>query len=716
MGIIHVLDKHTANLIAAGEVVERPASAVKEMLENSADAGASRITVEIKNGGTSYFRVTDDGVGMSEEDLPRCVLRHATSKIKEPSDLSAIGTYGFRGEALAAIAAVSDLRILTKRREDPIGHVLHIAGGEVLESGEAGCPDGTTIAASDIFRNIPARRKFLKKDSSEASACLAVCEKFALSRPHIAVTLLSDGAEKLRTEGDGILKNAIYSCLGKDFAAKLIPVNYEHEGISVTGYIGKPETARPSRGLQNFFINNRYVRSGTICAALEEGYRAFCPIGKFPAAVLFCTLDPHRVDVNIHPAKTEVKFSEEKAVFETVLFAVRSALNKGTVFERAPARTETDFSKAMTESLGIKKAPTQSTSLYRREDEKKAAVPTEKAESESKNESQTASASVPAFPPAAENVPSVSPMTDMPPTEKVPSVPPVSEVSPTRSAPPAPEAFSAPDFRSAFSDESEGVSDFRSPNPAPNAVHTPNLFGNASEPEPFVRPSLDLSALSVPTPPIHAEEPPAPPSEPIQQTLEPSEPEEQSPRFRVIGECFHTFILVERGDTLYLIDKHAAHERILYEEIKSCSEGRGAQILLEPIRIRLSTEEYAALTENKELFSGTGFLFDDFGEGVILLRSFPEHLEMRDLPDIITSLAAKLCEGGVHAGSDLFDRALFTAACKAAVKAGQRNSYLQDEYIAKKIFSDEAILYCPHGRPVLTEFTKDKLYRIFKRT
>ena len=693
MGIIHVLDKHTANLIAAGEVVERPASAVKEMLENSADAGATRVTVEIKNGGTSYFRVTDDGSGMSKEDLPRSILRHATSKIKEPSDLSAIGTYGFRGEALAAIAAVSDLRILTKRREDSTGQVLHVCSGEIVESGEAGCPDGTTIAASDIFRNVPARRKFLKKDSSEASACLAVVEKFALSRPHIAVSFISDGNEKLRTDGDGSLQNAIYRCLGKEFAAKLLPVEYTYEGISVSGYIGRPECARPSRGLQNFFINNRFVRSGTICAALEEGYRAFCPVGKFPAAVLFCTLDPHRVDVNIHPAKTEVKFSEEKKVFEAVLFAVRTALNKGSVFSEPAPRAETGaaFSERVAAELGMKTAPTSSVSLYRQIDEKQNDTASKRAVSNRVEPVSELKEDLPSEPKTAASFSASASRIETNTTEKV----------------------SVPDFRNAFSDDSDGVTGMRT-TPNLSEVRTPDLF-DRKVPEPFTAPKLELSKSDIPSPPPYREAAPdTPKAAPIQQTLLPSE--EKSVRFRIIGECFNTFILVERDDTLYLIDKHAAHERILYEEIKDCSDRRGSQMLLEPIPIRLSTEEYAALIENKDLFDKTGFLFDGFGENVILLRAFPEHLETSDLPDVMTSLAAKLCEGGAHAGSDLFDRALFTAACKAAVKAGQRNSYLRDAYIAEKIFSDEAILYCPHGRPVITEFTKDKLYRIFKRT
>lgn len=760
VGIIHVLDKQTANLIAAGEVVERPASAIKEMLENAADAGATRVTVEIKAGGTTYFRVTDNGCGMSAEDLPRCVLRHATSKIREPLDLSAIGTYGFRGEALAAIAAVSDLKILTKQKEDFIGHVLHVCGGEVLESGEAGCPDGTTIAASDIFKNVPARRKFLKKDVSEASACLAVVEKFALSRPHIAVSFLSDGILKLSTDGDGKLKNAIYNCLGKEFAAKLIPVDYTHEGISVSGYIGRPETARPSRSMQNFFVNRRYVRSGTVCAALEEGCRAFCPVGKFPAAVLFCTMDPHRVDVNIHPAKTEVKFSEEKTVFEAVLFAVKTALNKGTVYgSDSPGAFRADSpsasSRSLSEALGIGQVPKESTAYLR----ETPAVhdPSAKARFPS---SGGGAGTETAYREKSEQVPfssvesGFSPLNSgkVPPFENGNASVSTDSLSSEmhRSSPPSPTGSAAlscssdrtapPDFRNAFSDDRSGLTGVFPAAEKLTQVHSPNLFDFSG--------ACDLP-LDIPVPPVQTQEQPPGqvPKEPTGQVPReptgqvpgeltgqvprepagqvPMEPEQQSllspsetkqTTFRIIGECFRTFILVEKGESLYLIDKHAAHERILYEEIKHAAEHNGAQVLLEPVPVRLSTEEYAALMENKEYFDGTGFSIDSFGENTVLVRAFPEHMNSADLQEVIPALAAKLAEGNGHAAGDLFDRALFTAACKAAVKAGQHNSLLQDSFIAEKIFSEEAILYCPHGRPVMTEFTKDKLYRLFKRT
>ena len=329
MGIINVLDKHTANLIAAGEVVERPSSAIKELMENSADAGATQITVEIKNGGSTYIRVSDNGCGIAAEDVPVCILRHATSKIKTKNDLASISTLGFRGEALAAISAVTRLRIMTKRKDDDTGTYFAADFGEKKEISETGCPVGTTIIAENLFENVPARRKFLRKDVSESKAVGAAVEKFALSKPYIAVTLISDGSVRLKTPGDGSLRNCIYAALGREFTDNMLPVSYTLGGIDVTGFIGKPQLARPNRNLQNFFINERYIKSGTMAAGLEEGFKSFCPIGKFPACVLFLKIDFDKVDINIHPAKLEVKFSGERQVFETVMYAVRNALSRG---------------------------------------------------------------------------------------------------------------------------------------------------------------------------------------------------------------------------------------------------------------------------------------------------------------------------------------------------------------------------------------------------
>lgn len=656
MGIINILDKATANLIAAGEVVERPASAVKELLENSADAGATRVTVEIKNGGTTYIRVTDDGCGMTQDDLKNCILRHATSKISKADDLFHIGTYGFRGEALAAIAAVCNLKIMTKRGEDPIGHVLTCSGGANVEMYEAGCPDGTTIIASDIFANIPARRKFLKKDSSEGSAVLAVTEKFALSRPHIVVTLIADGNIKLRTDGDGSLKNAIYSCLGKDFATRLIDISYSYEGITVSGFIGKPEVCRPSRNMQNFFINGRYIKSGTICAALEEGFRAFCPVGKFPAAVIFCDIDPSRVDVNIHPAKTEVKFTEDRKVFDAILFAVKTALGKGTSFEAnttpLPQKPEVFGNEGSFE--GTRDFSKELREFFTHKDER--------------------------------------------PT--IPESPPAKETS-------AKAESAIESLKNAFSEESSGVLGF-----APHApVKDGKLTFGATEP---------AKVLEIYTPKAanEAVEKNVPKADTPEEQVSFDITTDDSPKvnFRVIGECFDSYIIVEKDGVLYLIDKHAAHERIIYEEIKHTASDKGSQIMLEPIRVSLSTDEYQAICENADYFESTGFSLDPLGNNQVVVRSIPEHIPSSDVPDIIISLATKLMSGNGKAAADLFDRALFSAACKAAIKAGQKNSYFQDEYITRKIFSDEAVLYCPHGRPVIIEFTKDRLDRMFKRT
>ena len=332
MGIINVLDKQTANLIAAGEVVERPSSAIKEMLENCADAGATSITVEIKNGGTSFIRVTDNGCGIQREDVPKCILRHATSKIKSGADLEAIGTFGFRGEALAAIAAVSKVRILTRHTSEDFGTMYECHFGEEIIMTDAGCSQGTTITVENIFENVPARRKFLKKDSTEALSVAAVCEKFALSRSEIALTFISNNEVKMQTPGDGNLKSAIYACIGREFASMLFPVDYEYHGVRIHGFIAKPEYSRPNRNMQNFFVNNRYIRSRTMMAAIEEGFRGFCPTGKFPACVLFCDIDLRLVDVNVHPAKLEIKFSDERRVFDAIYFGVKNALSQAVRF------------------------------------------------------------------------------------------------------------------------------------------------------------------------------------------------------------------------------------------------------------------------------------------------------------------------------------------------------------------------------------------------
>ena len=688
MGIINVLDKHTANLIAAGEVVERPASAVKEMLENCADAGASAVTVEIKDGGTSFVRITDNGCGMAREDVPKAILRHATSKIKTGSDLEAIGTLGFRGEALAAIAAVSSVRILTKRPEDEIGTLFVCRFGEVISTEDAGCPDGTTIIVENIFENTPARRKFLKKNTTEGSAVLAVCEKFALSRPNISVRFLSDGNPKLQTPGDGKMQSAIYAALGREFASAMLPVEYELSGVRVHGYIGKPEICRANRNMQNFFVNGRYIKSRTLMAALEEGFRGFCPIGRFPACVLFVELDLRLVDVNIHPAKLEIKFSDERKVFDTLYFAVKNALSRGisSVFA-AENDAETISVPQMPQTASDSQSP--------------APMPQSAARAETVSlHSQTA-------PPAARPVSSL--ITDLPANRasllhsEPPHAPPVPE---TPDAPPVPEAPQTPPVPEAPpvpptpETPPESLSSFDAPE-APAATASDGLADGLIYTE--VKPLFTEPVRSIPEKqPVFA-----------QSTLV---QKHELAEAVYVGEVFDTYLLAEYAGSLYIIDKHAAHERIIYERIKHTADTGDAQFLLEPLSVTLTPKEYDAVQNSRSYFAAIGFDFEEFGADTVLVRSAPTSIAIGDCRDVFTFLAGKLAEGNTKSAGEIFDRALYTAACKAAIKAGNKFTDIDNRRIVQEIFANDAVLYCPHGRPVLVEYTKERLEKMFGRT
>lgn len=694
MGIINVLDKHTANLIAAGEVVERPASAVKEMLENCADAGASAVTVEIKDGGTSFVRITDNGCGMAREDVPKAILRHATSKIKTGSDLEAIGTLGFRGEALAAIAAVSSVRILTKRPEDEIGTLFVCRFGEVISTEDAGCPDGTTILVENIFENTPARRKFLKKNTTEGSAVLAVCEKFALSRPNISVRFLSDGSTKLQTPGDGKMQSAIYAAIGREFASAMLPVDYEFSGVRVHGYIGKPEICRANRNMQNFFVNGRYIKSRTLMAALEEGFRGFCPIGRFPACVLFVELDLRLVDVNIHPAKLEIKFSDERKVFDTLYFAVKNALSRGIsgVFA-AENDAETMTVPQMPQTTSGVQSPAQMPQSAARAE----TVPLH---------SQTA-------PPAARPVSSL--ITDLPanrasllqnepphapPVPEVPPIPPTPEVPPTPSVPEAPPTPSVPDAPPVPETPPENLSPFDAPE-APAATASDGLADGLVYTE--VKPLFTEPVRSIPEKqPVFA-----------QSTLV---QKHELAEAVYVGEVFDTYLLAEYAGSLYIIDKHAAHERIIYERIKHTADTGDAQFLLEPLSVTLTPKEYDAVQNSRSYFAAIGFDFEEFGADTVLVRSAPTSIAVGDCRDVFTFLAGKLAEGNTKSAGEIFDRALYTAACKAAIKAGNKFTDIDNRRIVQEIFANDAVLYCPHGRPVLVEYTKERLEKMFGRT
>lgn len=675
MGIINVLDKHTANLIAAGEVVERPSSAVKEMLENCADAGAENITVEIKDGGTSFIRITDDGCGISREDVPKTILRHATSKIKTGSDLEAIGTLGFRGEALAAIAAVSQLRIMTKRPEDTSGTLLVCSFGEVISTEDVGCPDGTTIISENLFENTPARRKFLKKNSTEASAVLAVCEKFALSRPDISLKFISDGAVKLQTPGDGNLKSTIYSTIGKEFANAVLDVDYTLGNVRTFGFIGKPEICRPNRNMQNFFVNGRYIKSRTMMAALEEGFRGFCPTGKFPACVVFLEIRLDLVDVNIHPAKLEIKFSDDRAIFDCVYFAVKNALSKGV----SSMFTYTSAVRDNVPAEYLKKeAETEKTNIITQN------VNTEKSQVTDLSNIQT--------------------NTEACTFENTVSGTDVSQINT--------ETFTVHDKPV---DKSENV--FGGNNFADKSVEIPR--------QPFENQQTNVAANTKNL----CQQPENVQDELPVFTEQVRIPVEKIPVFEqqeliskkemltvnYIGEVFDTYIIVERAGCMYMIDKHAAHERIIYERIKHAHDNNDSQYMLEPIAVSLTPKEYEAVRDNTADFTQIGFDFEEFGPEAYLIRSKPTGLDLSDVKDVFTFLAGKLAEGNARSKGEIFDRALYTAACKAAIKAGNKFTEQDNMRIIKEIFENDAVLYCPHGRPVLVEFTKEKIEKLFGR-
>ncbi len=658
LGIINVLDKQVANLIAAGEVVERPSSAIKEMLENCADAGASAVTVEIKNGGTSFIRVTDNGCGMVREDVPKCILRHATSKIKTGADLDGIATFGFRGEALAAIASVARVRIMTKSQKEDIGTLYEIHFGEEILFTDAGCPDGTTITVENIFENVPARRKFLKKDSTEALSVMAVCEKFALSRPEISLTFISDNNIKIQTPGDGNLASAIYSCMGRDFASSLYPVDYEYSSIRIHGYIAKPEFSRPNRNMQNFFVNNRYIRSRTMMAALEEGFRGFCPTGKFPACVLFCDIDLRLVDVNVHPAKLEIKFSDERKVFDSVYFAVKNALSSAVRFTGFSDNDDEVFPKVE------KKADTPSSEPY-----------------------------------------------------KAPNTP-LLYVSDVKSAPTDTKTLHNINVDNTIADTTisceTNTNNNRENNNTLNKQQEKTIDFLSDE---FSKPQIKLTSIEKVADEIiqSTQKPSTPP-----QVIEVQKQEEILPKKKLqkpiyIGEVFDTYLVVQNEASLYLIDKHAAHERIIYEKLKRPGHENTSQYLLEAINLNLTPNEAEAAIENKDYFSSIGFDFDLFGDSCVIIRSIPTPIAMSDCGDVFTFLAGKLSEGNRKSAGEIFDRALFTAACRAAIKAGDKHTEFDNKYIIDEIFNNEAVLYCPHGRPVIYEFTKARLDKMFDR-
>ncbi|MBO4355628.1 MAG: DNA mismatch repair endonuclease MutL [Clostridia bacterium] len=653
MGIINILDFQVANLIAAGEVVERPASAVKELLENSIDAGASEITVEIKRGGIQYIRVSDNGCGMTADDLPVCIKRHATSKISCAGDLDGIRTLGFRGEALAAISSVSLMRIMTKTHDSPQGMYLECRNGEIIELSEIGCRDGTTVIVEELFSNVPARRKFLKRDQSEGMAVAAVVEKIALSRPDIAFKFISDGQVKYQTPGDSKVLSAVYSILGRDFSKKLIEVDSLLEGIEVTGYIGRPDNVKSNRNWQNFFLNGRYVRSKTITAALEQAFESYIETEKFPCCVLYIYIHPAFVDVNVHPTKLEVKFSDERAVFEAVYCAVRNALQQGT--DRPSVQLQPSDVTPEQHSVYNSFVP-----VYDRLSG--GASPEQKKLFDSFD---------------------------------IPVDPQKSSDSDKNTGFDAQAYFSdLPDFGSR-SDKSEGADSFE--------PKTPEFNLNYS----------DFSSSDIPVETVENRD----------DGLNPAVPDERSlfdsPPYRVLGTAFHAYIFVEIEGKVLIVDKHAAHERILFEKLKSNmnAQSGNSQILLLPIVINLSPEEYDAADSFSDSIRSVGFDFT-LGNSVMEIGMIPSQLDRESAQSMMEYLLGGLAGGTASVDSarnSFFEEALYQSSCKAAVKAGIIDSDENMEWIVKTLMGDPSIICCPHGRPVAIELSEREIERLFKR-
>ncbi|WP_370752049.1 DNA mismatch repair endonuclease MutL [Ruminococcus sp.] len=702
MGVINVLDKHIAELIAAGEVVERPSSVIKELVENSIDAGAKNITVEIKNGGTTFMRVADDGCGIYRDDIQKAFLRHATSKVKTANDLDMISTLGFRGEALASISAVSRLQVITKNENEEIGSCYEIEGGDEISLEEAGCPTGTTFVIRDLFYNIPARSKFLKKDVAEGNAVSALMDKIVLSHPEVAFTFIRDGKQVLRTFGDGKLLSAIYSVFGKDFAKGLIPVDYTLDSVTVKGYISKPINSRPNRNMQNFFINGRFVKTRTGMAALEEAYKGSIMVGKFPSAVLQLTVPYEIIDVNVHPAKIEVRFINERPVFDAIYHAVKTALQQGDERKQIHFKENTAFNE-------IKKVNPF-------------------------NNAQAVFAK-------AENTPAEKPIK---PIERIEPVLKNSEPKPynpfdeldlkdEKTKPVSIDKLKMSDSSNPFDIYSKQAIKRNSELENKKAEFSKQKLEKAEQlilkatqqEESLPKQEItvdDLTAESTETP-IETEVS----KEEVKPLKEISEnktdnndaltelPKEQT-KLRFLGEAFNTYIIVEKNDNeVLIIDKHAAHERIIYEKLKADSGSANVQYLLTPITVTLDKIDYDAAVSNLDMFAKCSFDVEDFGNGTLLVRSAPQYLAATEIADCITEMSGYIASGKKDIYTEKMDWFYHNVSCRSAIKAGNKSTVQELMDIAWTLEKNPQIKYCPHGRPICIVMTKYEIEKQFGR-
>jgi len=657
---IAVLSKEISELIAAGEVIERPASVVKEVVENAIDAEAKHITVEIKHGGTTYMRVADDGSGIASEDVPTAFFRHATSKIHERKDLESIYTLGFRGEALASIAAVSKVTLLTKRREDDYGtHYEMIGGTPTGEPEQGGCPDGTTIIIRDLFFNVPVRQRFMKKDVTEANAVSQIVQKIALSHPEISFQMIRDNRMEFCTDGNGDLYAAIYALFGKEFAHDLIPVQYDDGFLRVSGYVGKPLYSKSNRTFQHFFINGRYIRSRVCSVALESAYQNLIMTGKFPTCVLMLEMLPVDLDVNVHPAKAEVRFTSEKNVADSLFFAVKNALlENGLIYDFQFRHNAQDWTKQPAVST-----PMQQPTL---------------------------------------------------PHLKEPSDPFASKAEPEVESPPPPQTIYPTQYHY---DIGETMAALMPEETRPAALENPQAEHIESKPEL----ELEQNAEREPQPeatalpetilplPTTTSEPSVPESLPEKQTI--------LPEIRVIGEVFQNYILAEipAEQKLVIFDKHAAHERVIFERLKSGAAKQYQQLLMQKTETLLPMDEFALMQEQTEQLANMGFSFDFSNPPFLRTMAVPTFLQSLNIDEIVTEIAHNFALGKINPQTAYLDDLLHTMACKAAIKAHDKNDLAELQELAQIVYADEQVRHCPHGRPVMFVIKKHELEKQFKR-
>lgn len=642
---INILPKHLAELIAAGEVVERPASVVKELMENSIDAGATKITVEIKNGGVRYIRITDNGCGISREDIQAAFISHATSKIKVEEDLDSIFTLGFRGEALASIAAVSHVEMLTKTADENVGTRYVISGGVQEGVDDTGCPDGTTIMIRDLFYNTPARMKFLKKDITEGNYVSETVSKIALSHPEVSITLIKDNRRTLFTPGDSRLLTVITEVYGKEFASTLIAVNAHSDNIEINGYISKPIHSRANRSMQHCFVNGRYVKIPVASSALDNAYKNQIMTGKYPACILFLKVDPRSVDVNVHPAKTQVRFSTEKPVYDAIYFMAVAALQK----QDTPVQVVTSVKRndaIFTPKTEIKQVemPEEKISLSFELSQQKKETP----------------------PPIHQMYTNVK--KEYKPSQRILNEP------------------KKPFFMTEVDDEDDIVLNNPSKKKEETIVEEKTVIDVAEK-------------------------------ETVTETCVPTEFEksQKTVDLRVIGEVFSTYILVEQNGKLLFIDKHAAHERIIFNQLKKQDRKIYSQLLLSPVTVTLSAKDYASVVNNLAVFEKSGYCVEDFGEGTVRVRECPTELSDEDVSSIIMEMADKLSGNTNEPEPTKLDWLYHSTACRAAIKAGDNISIIEMENLAKQVLTDDEVRYCPHGRPVMFIMSEYEIKKLFGR-